>query len=272
MHSHLAVIRGGGGLGWATLQPSRHSIYTNYWFGKGHTGYKSMAHLPTRNGFHHFMGFLSGSQSYTSTDRWEDEHPVHEDSQFVDPPAGCGENISATWAAAHFPSWNSRVLLGSSNATCPSNQTSKHRLDNIAFKQRTDTKHVAAANADDCCVACHSATCSHWTFQSTNQTCSMCFGVCQQVGAPGAISAVAFHPHPPAPPAPTPHGPKACAASYSTTLYGELCLQALSAHDVSTPFFLYFAIPAIKSRRATRATLTRECCGIPTNTSAKLWR
>ena len=41
--------------------------YQSFWFGKGHTGYKSMAHLPTHNGFDRFVGFLSGSQSYTST-------------------------------------------------------------------------------------------------------------------------------------------------------------------------------------------------------------
>ena len=63
--------------------------YTNHWYGKGHTGYMSMKHLPTQRGFDHFMGFLSGSQSYTSDDRWEDDHPVHDDAEFVNPPPHC---------------------------------------------------------------------------------------------------------------------------------------------------------------------------------------
>ena len=34
--------------------------YDGYWYGKGHTGYKSMAHLPTSRGFKNFTGFLIG--------------------------------------------------------------------------------------------------------------------------------------------------------------------------------------------------------------------
>ena len=52
------------------LQPAG---YKSYWYGKGHTGYKSMAHLPTSRGFENFTGFLIGSQSYRSGDRWRNE-------------------------------------------------------------------------------------------------------------------------------------------------------------------------------------------------------
>lgn len=52
--------------------------YENHWFGKGHTGYVSMNHLPTKHGFDSFYGFLSGSQKYTDADRWDDEHPNHD--------------------------------------------------------------------------------------------------------------------------------------------------------------------------------------------------
>lgn len=51
--------------------------------------YKSMAHLPTRHGFSHFVGFLGGSQSYTANVRWEDEHPLTNDAQFTNPPPTC---------------------------------------------------------------------------------------------------------------------------------------------------------------------------------------
>ena len=52
--------------------------YTSYWFGKGHTGYKSTAHLPTHRAFHNFTGFLIGEQSYTSNDRWSGDFPFND--------------------------------------------------------------------------------------------------------------------------------------------------------------------------------------------------
>mmetsp|Transcript_28160 Transcript_28160/g.73812 ORF Transcript_28160/g.73812 Transcript_28160/m.73812 type:complete len:554 (-) Transcript_28160:174-1835(-) len=55
------------------LQPAG---YKSYWFGKGHTGYLSMNHLPTRRGFLNFTGFLTGMQSYTSPQRWQNEVPL----------------------------------------------------------------------------------------------------------------------------------------------------------------------------------------------------
>ena len=51
--------------------------YSTHWVGKGHTGYMSMAHLPTARGFDSFLGFLSGAQSYTSSDRWRNEGPYN---------------------------------------------------------------------------------------------------------------------------------------------------------------------------------------------------
>ena len=50
--------------------------YRSYWFGKGHTGYRSMAHLPVARGFSNHTGFLTGSQSYTSTARWQGDAPL----------------------------------------------------------------------------------------------------------------------------------------------------------------------------------------------------
>ena len=49
--------------------------YTSWWFGKGHTGYRSMAHLPTARGFANHTGYLIGMQSYTSDERWQQEAP-----------------------------------------------------------------------------------------------------------------------------------------------------------------------------------------------------
>ena len=49
--------------------------YRTHWIGKGHTGFLSVNHLPTNRGFDSFLGFLSGSQSYVSGDRWMDGGP-----------------------------------------------------------------------------------------------------------------------------------------------------------------------------------------------------
>eukprot|EP00041_Stephanoeca_diplocostata_P028726 m.830473 g.830473 ORF g.830473 m.830473 type:complete len:295 (-) comp23425_c0_seq45:1910-2794(-) len=58
--------------------------YRSYWYGKGHTGYLSMNHLPTRRGFRNFTGFLTGMQSYTSSDRWKNELPYGDQTYSTD--------------------------------------------------------------------------------------------------------------------------------------------------------------------------------------------
>ena len=67
------------------LQPAG---YKSFWYGKGHTGYKSMQHLGANRGFDNVFGFLSGSESYTSDTKWQGQHPVHSDAQFDNPPPG----------------------------------------------------------------------------------------------------------------------------------------------------------------------------------------
>ena len=72
-------------LRWTTLGQKLTSVgYTSYWFGKGHTGYMSMAHLPTRQGFASFTGFLSGAMAYHGKQRWRDEEPFHNESYSTD--------------------------------------------------------------------------------------------------------------------------------------------------------------------------------------------
>eukprot|EP01065_Artemidia_motanka_P032219 TRINITY_DN39251_c0_g1_i1.p1 TRINITY_DN39251_c0_g1~~TRINITY_DN39251_c0_g1_i1.p1 ORF type:complete len:629 (+),score=222.81 TRINITY_DN39251_c0_g1_i1:76-1962(+) len=51
--------------------------YRCLWYGKGHTGYKSMNHLPTSRKFESWVGFLGGAQGYSSSNRWKDEAPYH---------------------------------------------------------------------------------------------------------------------------------------------------------------------------------------------------
>ena len=40
--------------------------YSTFWFGKGHTGYKSFYHLPLQLGFDRFAGFLGGGEHTTA--------------------------------------------------------------------------------------------------------------------------------------------------------------------------------------------------------------
>lgn len=56
--------------------------YTNYWFGKGHTGYKSWKHMPSNRGFDAFYGFLGGAGSYTKLERFNDTTPDDTDHEY----------------------------------------------------------------------------------------------------------------------------------------------------------------------------------------------
>ena len=64
-------------LRWSLISDKlKHAGYATHWVGKGHVGFLSTAHLPTHRGFDSFTGFLSGGQSYTSSDRWHNEGPL----------------------------------------------------------------------------------------------------------------------------------------------------------------------------------------------------
>lgn len=64
-------------LRWTTIaEKLKPAGYMAYWFGKGHTGYKSFNHLPLQLGFDRFAGFLGGAQSHFATKRWEGNCPL----------------------------------------------------------------------------------------------------------------------------------------------------------------------------------------------------
>jgi len=69
-------------LRWTTIgQKLEAAGYESHWYGKGHTGYASMNHLPHRIGFSSgHVGFLGGSMGYTELDRWRQEAPYHNGS------------------------------------------------------------------------------------------------------------------------------------------------------------------------------------------------
>ena len=222
--------------------------YSTAWMGKGHTGYKSMKHLPTANGFDHFLGFLGGSQSYTATDRWEDEHPLRSDADFVKPPPSCvtGGDGGAGGGAADG---------GAAGGTGP--KCGIILYHNQSFTSDSTPTTTAASSPEACCALCEQAqkNCSHWTYRGSSNGgdgCTMWPGRCRADPKPGSTSGVMFHPTgPPSPsphpkPSPKKHNDTKCHAnSYSTTLYGEGCLQTIRAHDISVPLFLYFPIQAV---------------------------
>ena len=225
--------------------------YATAWMGKGHTGYKSMHHLPTANGFDHFLGFLGGSQSYTANDRWEDDHPLRTDADFVNPPRSCVPGSGGAGAAA---------AASSDGGTKP--KCGIILRHDSSFTSSSPPTVATAVSAGACCALCEQAqkNCSHWTFSpsfttrvdgnnSGGDSCTMWRGSCTAVHTPGSTSGVMFHPaQPPSPPHPQPtqHNDSKCHAnSYSTTLYGEGCLQTIRAHNVSIPLFLYFPIQAV---------------------------
>ena len=94
-----------------------------------------------------------------------------------------------------------------------------------------------------CCAEAMNGTCSHLSYTAAptveGAACTLYAGSCTRVAKPGTTAQVHFHINPPSPSPPAPSG-KSCAASYSTTLYGKLAVNAVNTHDTSKgPLFLY---------------------------------
>ena len=219
--------------------------YATHWYGKGHTGYMSMHHLPTERGFDHFMGFLSGSQSYTSDDRWEDDHPVHNDTEFTNPPPEC---IAANMArdAAELTRSGDHVNHCKMIETVPDTTFSNCNV----LAHAGDVSNLIACQTL-CCAEAMNGTCSHLSYTAAptveGAACTLYAGSCTRVAKPGTTAQVHFHINPPSPSPPAPSG-KSCAASYSTTLYGKLAVNAVNTHDTSKgPLFLYLPFQAVHS-------------------------
>jgi len=70
-------------LRWTWISEKLKSVgYTNYWFGKGHTGYRSMRHMPSMRGFDEFYGFLEGSGDYRKLELWNATTPTLKDREY----------------------------------------------------------------------------------------------------------------------------------------------------------------------------------------------
>lgn len=204
--------------------------YTTHWFGKMHTGYKSMAHLGVNQGFDNVFGTLLTGGAYTSAEqRWQNLHPVHDDVHFENKPSGCGSrddsDIDLTTAKVCPDS-----LLMDVNFTCPHSPTFVDAVDDQA-----------------CCLSCANVSCSHWSWnKGTHNQCSLFKGKkCKRYPNPGSVSAAPKHPPGPGP-APGPKPAKTCATEYSTNLYGQLALQAINEHDAAaSPLYIHLCFQAV---------------------------
>ena len=64
-------------LRWTTIaQKMKQAGYMAYWYGKGHTGYKSFNHLPLQLGFDAFTGFLGGAGDHFTVPKWGGNCPL----------------------------------------------------------------------------------------------------------------------------------------------------------------------------------------------------
>ena len=106
-------------LRWKTIGQKLEGVgYESHWYGKGHTGYMSMNHLPIRLGFSAgHVGFLSGAMAYHGTSRWKGEKPFHSDEystdlygaaavaalEAYDPSKGRPLFMYLPWQAVHTP-------------------------------------------------------------------------------------------------------------------------------------------------------------------------
>eukprot|EP00041_Stephanoeca_diplocostata_P016927 m.336074 g.336074 ORF g.336074 m.336074 type:complete len:653 (-) comp20530_c0_seq11:146-2104(-) len=72
-------------LRWTTIGQKLKSVgYKTYWFGKGHTGYLSVNHLPLQIGFDMFTGFLGGAEDHFSINRFQGNFPYSDPSYSAD--------------------------------------------------------------------------------------------------------------------------------------------------------------------------------------------
>lgn len=90
-------------LRWTWLPQKLQSVgYRTHGFGKEHTGFKSVHQLWSNRGFTSSIGsLLTGGNYYYSIGkssggpRWQDQHPIYNDSIFVNKPSNCHEQVGS---------------------------------------------------------------------------------------------------------------------------------------------------------------------------------
>ena len=209
--------------------------YSAHMFGKFHTGFRSMRHLPVNRGFATATGSLQTGGAYQGPAhslRWQDDHPIVKDNFLTDPPDGCDVYASEATTCSdgchsELPMCSPGVFLNHTELPCGTGTP-------LFFNSTT---------AAECCGACAStAGCTHWVYnkgEHSRPPCHVKFGgvraKCHEHSS-GSTSGLA----PPSPPANT-----TCTNEYSTDLWGQLAVQVLKEHPPSVPLYLHLCFEAV---------------------------
>ena len=204
--------------------------YNAHWFGKYHTGFRSMNHLPFAHGFSaSSTGSLQTGGDYSGphhSTRWQGRHPIVKDSQFANKPPGCP---TETHSNLHQSICNESAFL-----------------HDIILPCGVASDFTNATSAEACCAACAasgSTVCTHWVFNPSDTDRPPCHlkrgGVSDacEVTRQGATSGLPENP-----------SSDQCVDEYSTDLWGELALQAVTQHnasDHSRPLYVHLCFQAV---------------------------
>lgn len=222
--------------------------YQGHWFGKWHTGFRSMNHLAERNGFKTSIGSFQTGGAYSGpkhTMRWEGDHPIWDDAQWTSaPPAGCGSDLHPN-DARRFD-----AQRGSGAATCDASQW-HNNTEMQCSSGAPSTFPAGVSSPAECCAACVAdEACTHWVFASSSadKPCHVKYGkTCPGSAKPGSTAGLAPGPAPGPAPSPSP-GPAQCTNSYSTNLWGSLALQTVAEHNISkaeAPLYMHLCFQAV---------------------------
>ncbi len=214
-------------------------------FGKWHTGFRSMRHLPSSRGFATSVGSLNSGGAYQGPAhalRWQDAGPLVHDESLTHPPAGCDVYASSSVEPtstcgeacyAALPMCTPSAFLNGTQMPC--NAGPSPLFFNLS-------------SAGECCGQCASTPgCTHWVYQPAGNPDADASGPCHVKF--GAVDPSCPKPHagatsglaPPAPPANT-----TCTDEYSTDLWGQLAVQAVERHDPTTaPIFVHLCFEAV---------------------------
>eukprot|EP01043_Picozoa_sp_COSAG02_P029133 COSAG02_NODE_1799_length_10896_cov_8.648421_13_plen_451_part_00 len=244
--------------------------YQSHWFGKKHTGFKSMHHLGVEHGFTSTVGSFQTGGPYSGprhSMRWQDDHPIWQDSQFENMPGADANrdgllcNQTGGGPDGEDPAYVSAI------ASCPTNATILIGMD---LQCGSAMKKETALSATACCASC-SATpgCTHWVFHpwEDETSCHIKTGkTCSGTATPGSTAGILANPSPGPGPGPA-QGPAACTNEYSTDLWGRLGLQAVQQHPLPTPLYVHLCFEAVH-------TPYDKAPGDPTDTVYKglVWR
>ena len=216
--------------------------YEGHWFGKWHTGFRSMAHLGASNGFKTTVGSFQTGGAYSGPKhsmRWQNDHPIWDDAQFADKPKGCGTT----------------QLNGASAAACDPTQWRNNTMLQCGDGYKFPT---GPSNPGECCALCQADTkCTHWVFaggkNGNKGDCHLksgesCPGDFHKGYTSGIVRGPTPGPSPGPSPPPAPLGPAQCANEYSTDLWGSSALQAVQEHDTTDatkPLYLHLCFQAV---------------------------